>query len=896
MSSLTAPEKSGFAINNQGKSLGQISNIILRIYQANNLAETLQITVDEVRQFLRTDRVIIYQLDKDGLGRVVTESVGSEWQSLMHQEIQDPCFPATCWKYYSTGQTKVIEDVDEASVETCYRKLLEQYQVKSSVILPILYDRQTLVSLDAYFHGEDALPKHLNSLWGLMIIHSCADRRSWSALDILFLQRLSAQIGSIIQKTKLQRLSERLIDSSTDGIIAFDRELKFITWNRVMEDISGISRNEILGQMVLEALPWFYEIREDYYLLQALQGKSVISTNKRFAFSDDQKIDHDGSYFEAHYSPLLEETGDVIGGICILRNITKQEIAQQLLEQAKDVAESANRSKTDFLASISHEIRTPMNAVIGMAGLLLDTTLSHEQRSYVESILQGGDTLLTLINDILDCSKIEAGKFELEQYPFSLYTCLQEAQDLVKVQALSKQINFNVAGSDSIPNLIVGDITRLRQILVNFLSNAVKFTSLGDVNIRVAANPIGSSPNVATIEAQYLIQFSVEDTGIGIAPHLIDRLFQPFSQADSSITRQYGGTGLGLAICRQLCELMEGQIWVESHGFVGGDPPEDFMPHDTDGATFYFTIVAASYDGVDPIILDNQPIEAISSAYGENWAESCPLKILLVDDVMMNQKILLKMLNYFGYRADLVGSGSEAIVAIQRQYYDVILMDIQMPGMDGLTATQLIRDDPLVVKQPWIVAVTAHAMAGVREAYLKQGMNDYLSKPIKKSALIAILELARQQKDKALEPSASDHAQPEGHIQSQLNSDASSPDHPSFDRAQLSELKMMLGDDADAMIQELFKNYLEDAPKTINQIRTAVDNQDESGVREFSHALRSASISLGAIKLSQLCKTLECAAKDHVLVLASLQLQSILTEYQHVESIIRRDFAVDFVI
>lgn len=200
MSPLINPETSWFAIHNQGKSLGQISNIILRIHQANNLTETLQITVDEVRQFLQTDRVIIYQLDKEGLGQVVTESVSSEWQSLKNQEIQDPCFPDNCWQYYSMGHTKIIEDVNETSVETCYLKLLKQYQVRSSIILPILYDRKTLSSLDAYFHGKDALPKHLNSLWGLMIIHSCADRRSWSTLDISFLQKLSTQIGSIIQK------------------------------------------------------------------------------------------------------------------------------------------------------------------------------------------------------------------------------------------------------------------------------------------------------------------------------------------------------------------------------------------------------------------------------------------------------------------------------------------------------------------------------------------------------------------------------------------------------------------------------------------------------------------------------------------------------------------------
>lgn len=659
-----------------------------------------------------------------------------------------------------------------------------------------------------------------------------------------------------------------------------------------MEEISGISRSKILDQMVLEMLPWLYEIREDYYLLQALQGKSVISSNKRFPFFDAQKDGHGGSYFEAHYSPLLEETGDVIGGICILRNITKQEITQQLLEQAKNVAESANRSKTDFLASISHEIRTPMNAVIGMAGLLLDTNLSQEQRSYVESILQGGDTLLTLINDVLDCAKIEAGKFELEQYPFSLQTCLQEAQDLLKVQALSKQINLNVRLSSNIPNLIIGDITRLRQILVNFLSNAVKFTTLGDVNIRVVATPILSPCSIRAIEAKYLIQFSVEDAGIGIAPNLIDRLFQPFSQADSSITRQYGGTGLGLAICRQLCELMGGQIWVESRGFVGGNPPEDFIPDYTDGAIFYFTIIAASYDSAGPIIADKQLVESVSSEYDENWAKSCPLKILLVDDVMMNQKILLKMLNYFGYRADLASSGSEAIEAIQRQPYDVILMDIQMPEMDGLTATQLIREDPRIAKQPWIVAVTAHAMAGVREEYLNQGINDYLSKPIKKSLLIPVLKLARQQKNNELEQFTSDQAQLQSCIQPQLNSVIPSLDSPSFDRIQLSELRTMLGDDADVMIQELFKNYLEDAPKRIDQIRMAVEKQDASEIREFSHALRSTSISLGLAKLSQLCKTLELMGKNHVLESASLQLQLILTEYQNVESTIQRDFAV----
>jgi PAS domain S-box-containing protein len=426
---------------------------------------------------------------------------------------------------------------------------------------------------------------------------------------------------------------------------------------------------------------------------------------------------HDGVYrrMSVRGVPLHRTQGTPREWIGVHADVDAQHQAETALREAKNAAEAANQAKSDFLANISHEIRTPMNGILGMAELLLDTPMAEEQLDHVAIVKTSAEALLVIINDLLDFSKIEAGKLELDPQPFELRDCIAETVKLFDVRAGDKGLTLSCRLAADLPSRAVGDSGRLRQILVNLLGNALKFTAQGEVGVTVGIE--------RQSEHDFHLVGAVRDTGVGIPPDKLRSIFEPFTQADGSVTRRYGGTGLGLSISVRLIELMGGRIWVESA--LGG------------GSTFHFT--AHLGHAAADVVAAAQPAAEKVQVLNESAAPTRPLDILVAEDIPINQAVIRRMLEKQGHAVTLVGDGKQAVAAARGRNFDIILMDVQMPDMGGLEATTAIRTDENGRPSVPIIALTAHALPEDRHRCLAAGMDGYLTKPIQADELWEVI-------------------------------------------------------------------------------------------------------------------------------------------------------------
>jgi PAS domain S-box-containing protein len=536
-------------------------------------------------------------------------------------------------------------------------------------------------------------------------LHVSVVRKETDGSPLYFIAQIVDITESKMAEQRLQETVERytsLKKYNHDAIVSFDLQGRIMNANVMAERLTGKKIAELIDSEIAAL------IGEDNL-------QRILDDNEEYVKIENSidRIPHiNGHWIEVlvTIAPIIVH-GKSIGFYLLAKDITEQK--KLLIE--KEAAERTNETKSEFLAMMSHEIRTPMNGVIGMTDLLLDTNLDEEQQEYASIIKKSGESLLAIINDILDFSKIESGSAELVQEPFVLSKVISETLDILMPKALEKNLQINVSVSTGVPRTIIGDSVRIKQVLINLISNAVKFTDAGLIAISV--DRIGLELD------KVRLQFVIKDTGIGIPGDKIGHLFEPFYQVDHFMVRKEEGTGLGLAVTKKLVQMMDGDIWYE--------------PTQGSGSTFVFHVLIKVEHPEELLMEDTLPLE--------NSGETSSLRILVAEDNDVNLKVLKRVIEKQGYRVAAVRNGMEALDAIKREPFDIVFMDIQMPVMNGIEATKQINETVPSAKRPYIVAVTANALVGDRERYLQAGMDEYISKPLKSGEIIAIIKKFEQQ-------------------------------------------------------------------------------------------------------------------------------------------------------